>query len=87
MPLNVHESAPKGCDQWTGARYCEADASHVDEVDDLRYCTAHAGPLSWPVRDVNLYSLALVVSGYLDLVYQLPVSLRSRLYPTARAAA
>jgi hypothetical protein len=82
MPLNTN-----GCDEWTGSRYCGADASFTDEVDDRRYCLEHAGPLAWDARDVNLYSLALFVAGKANVRYLMPAVLRNRLYPTVERAA
>lgn len=70
--MRVRESAPLGCDQWLASRYCEADAPHVDEVSELRFCAEHAGPLSWSTRLVNLYSAALRIGAYTDMPVKVP---------------
>lgn len=70
--MQVRESAPLGCDMWLGGRYCEADAPHVDEVTELRYCAEHAGPLAWSARLVNLYSAALRIGAYTDMPVRVP---------------
>jgi len=84
--MRVHESNPRGCDEWLGSRYCEAPATHVDEVTDQIYCEQHAGPLAWPDRYINLYSLALVTCGYMGMPYHMPAALAATLYPSERAA-
>lgn len=78
---------PFGCDYWTGARYCEESTRYTDEVSDLVFCPAHAGPLAWQAYDINLYSLALLVSAEFDVLYEMPAELQARLYPVDRAAA
>lgn len=60
------------CDHWTGSRYCGADAPLLDEVTDEFFCLEHAGPLGWPARDVNLYSLALKAAGRVDRPIPVP---------------
>ncbi len=38
-----------------------------DEVTDARFCEQHAGPLAWSVCKVNAYTIAVRVSGHLDV--------------------
>jgi hypothetical protein len=79
--------AIRGCDHWNGAYYCaEVPAPFTDEVDDNVFCAPHAGPLNWPDRYINLYSLALVTCGYLGMQYHMPTVLAAQLYPEERAA-
>lgn len=44
----------------------------IDEVSGTVFCRDHAGPLAWSDRDVNLYSAALRIGGYLDRPVALP---------------
>lgn len=67
----------QGCDGWVtqDARgwFCaDAPASFTDEVTGEAFCRDHAGPLAWSNRDVNLYSAALRIGGYLDRPVALP---------------
>lgn len=77
-----------GCDHWNPAGfYCGVSGGLVlDEVTDKLFCLAHAGPLNWPGRYINLYSLALVTCGYLGMQYHMPAVLAAQLYPEVKAA-
>jgi hypothetical protein len=51
---------------------CGAAATQQDEVSGTRFCEQHAGPLAWDARQINLYSAALRIAGYLDQPIPVP---------------
>jgi hypothetical protein len=51
---------------------CGAAATQQDEVSGTRFCEAHAGPLAWTDRLINVYSLALRLGGYYDFPVKVP---------------
>jgi hypothetical protein len=59
----------------------------TDEVTEELFCEAHAGPLGWDAKHINLYSLALKTSARMGVVYQMPEALRAQLYPDGSVAA
>lgn len=51
---------------------CGLTGTHEDEVSGTRFCPLHAGPLCWNDHDVDAYSMALRIGGYLDRPVALP---------------
>lgn len=59
---------------------CVNEGEYQDEVSGTLFCAEHAGPLAWSACKVNAYTIAVRVSGHLD------VPVPDRWHEEARAA-